>query len=97
MLFRRCPSSERLERFIRDPDAEPRVARHVERCEKCRAALAEAREDAELLAQLRAAAGGDVGEERRRRIVEICRRALDESGMSAARGEPPADSAASPP
>lgn len=97
MIFGRCPSSQRLERYVREAAAEPRVARHVERCEKCRAALAELREDADLLAQLRAAAGGDLGDERRRRIVDICRRALDESGLSAAPGEPPADSAASPP
>lgn len=68
------PSRARLERFVAGRDAGARLARHVERCERCRATVGEIRQDAEMLACLRQAAETE-SEAHRSRILDICRKA----------------------
>ncbi len=77
MFLWRCPTRTRIERFATNPAEDPQIARHIDRCEACRASVAEVLQDADLLRQFRAALDDRLSEDERRRIYELCLRAAE--------------------
>ena len=91
MFLNRCPSPEALYQYSLGADS-PRIAKHVDRCAKCRGAVAEMREDESLLKEVRTVQDGGVDGRVRQRLLSICRRVAMKQGkakQSTAKEVPP--------
>lgn len=76
MLWWGCPSRSRLEQHLSAGEPAGTVARHLARCGRCRACIAQLREELKTLAELRAALEGALPDEESNAVQKACRRAL---------------------
>ena len=78
MGTRKCPRANELEALVAGRSVAAGIKRHVEGCPVCGPIVAELRNSAELLAQIREATAEGPDAATRERVLEICARVAGE-------------------
>ena len=80
MVFgKKCPSADKLQAFAVGDATSKGLAAHVAGCETCQKIVANMQSDEQLVTELRAADSADIDPAVRKRILDICRKAVDET------------------